>query len=153
MSAQLDAARFDFEVRRYVYDRIITQGHVPEITEVATALGTPRGDIKVAFGRLSEARVLVLQEATGEILMANPFSAVPTPFPVEMGGRSWWGNCIWDALGIIAMVGGDGRITTGCGNCNDAMRVAIKNGDLAEGTGIIHISVPAKQWWDNIKFT
>jgi hypothetical protein len=36
--------------------------------------------------------------------MANPFSAVPTPFLVRSGDRSWYGNCIWDALGIPAML-------------------------------------------------
>jgi hypothetical protein len=32
--------------------------------------------------------------------MLNPFSAVETPHRVEAGGRSWFANCAWDALGI-----------------------------------------------------
>ena len=102
--------------------------------------------------------MLVLQEEDQEILMANPFSAVPTPFLVEVGERSWWGNCIWDALGIGAMVKGDPRITTGCGDCNDAMVLEVRDGALhleggEPGDGIIHFSVPARRWWDNVKFT
>src|SRR5437667_11759339 len=41
----------------------------------------------------------VLQE-NGELWRAAPFSAVPTAFPVKVGDRSYYGNCIWDALGI-----------------------------------------------------
>jgi hypothetical protein len=87
--------------------------------------------------------------------MANPFSAVPTPFLVTAGERSWWGNCIWDAMGIAAMVRHDARVLTGCGDCNDAMQVRIEDGmaRMAEGEGIVHFSVPARRWWDNIKFT
>jgi hypothetical protein len=58
---------------------------------------------------MHEAHMLVL-EPTGEILMANPFSAVPTPFLAEVGGRRWFGNCIWEALGIIATLHADGRV-------------------------------------------
>jgi hypothetical protein len=41
--------------------------------------------------------------------MAMPLSAIPTPFQVEVGGRHFFGNCIWDALGIVAMLGGTER--------------------------------------------
>ena len=87
--------------------------------------------------------------------MANPFSAVPTPFLVEIGDLSWWGNCIWDALGIAAMVKGDARIVTGCADCSDEMELRVEGGRLrTEGEeGIIHFSVPARRWWENIKFT
>jgi hypothetical protein len=87
--------------------------------------------------------------------MANPFSAVPTPFLVETRSQEWWGNCIWDALGIAAMVKQDAHISTGCGDCNDALSILIRGGSarMEGGEGIIHFSVPARRWWDNIKFT
>jgi hypothetical protein len=103
---------------------------------------------------MKEAHILVLQE-NDEILMANPFSAVPTAFLVTAGKRSWWGNCIWDAMGIAAMVRSDATISTGCGDCNDALRIDVEgaSGRLVGGEGIVHFSVPASRWWDNIKFT
>lgn len=85
--------------------------------------------------------------------MAPPFSAVPTPFQVEVGDRSWWGNCIWDALGIPAMLKEDTKISTGCGDCNEAMVLTIKDEALLETSGLIHFALPAKQWWSNIVFT
>ena len=145
-------AEFDVQVRTHVYDEIMTSCRFPSIRDVSRAVGVEESTVRDAFRRMQDAHVLVLQTDSGEILMANPFSAVPTPFLVGIGGRSWWGNCIWDALGIAAMVGGDAVISTGCGDCNDAMQVRIEGGSVS-GDGIVHFSVPARRWWDNIKFT
>lgn len=82
--------------------------------------------------------------------MAEPFSAVPTAFHVEVGAHAWWGNCIWDALGIAALLHQDARIVTACGCCNDAMSVAIRNGKLAEAAGVVHFAIPARDWWKNV---
>jgi hypothetical protein len=143
----------DREVRRVIYERFMTSGRAPAVAEVAQELSRSDEDVRGSFGRLATGRVVVLQEGNGEILMANPFSAVPTPFLVEAGDRSWYGNCIWDALGIPAMLGEDARITTGCGDCSDAMVLRVEGGRLVEGEGLIHFAVPAARWWENIKFT
>ena len=149
------AATLDRHVRIFVYDRLMTAGQMPLAADVAEQMELGIDDVWASFRRMKEGHILVLQEGDEEILMANPFSAVPTPFLVETSGKSWWGNCIWDAMGILAMVGGDGRISTGCGDCNDAMTLAVRDGSPAmdKGEGIIHFSVPARRWWDNIKFT
>lgn len=102
--------------------------------------------------------MLVLQPGSGEILMANPLSAVPTAFVVETEGtaesRSWYGNCIWDALGVIAMLHGDGRVLTSCGCCGESMAVSVRQGEVeARPPGIVHFAIPAKHWWDDIVFT
>lgn len=155
MTGTSDEAIFDRRVRTYVYDWLMSGGRMPLAAEVAMGLGTGRDEVVAAFRRLNEGHILVLQAGNDEILMANPFSAVPTPFLVEIGTNSWWGNCIWDAMGIAAMLKGDARITTGCGDCNDAMLLLVEGGSLKfqDGEGIIHFAVPANRWWDNIKFT
>jgi hypothetical protein len=155
------AQDLDLEVRKFVYDRLIEHERTPRAEEIATALGRSLEEIRASFARMKDAHVLVLQQGDEEVLMANPFSAVPTPFVVRIGDRSWWGNCIWDALGIAAMVKGDATITTGCADCGYMMVVRVENeaarfepqdgGQSREG--IIHFSVPAARWWDNITFT
>src|SRR5690349_2909550 len=120
MNSTQDLDGFDQEVRRHVYDRVINHGLAGGLDGGARGSGTTTDAVRASYRRLADAHVLVLQ-GDGEILMANPFSAVPTPFRVEATGRSWWGNCIWDALGIPAMVKQDARIITACGDCNDAM--------------------------------
>ncbi len=155
MTGTSDTAALDRQVRAYVYDRLISGGKMPLAAEVARHLALRLDEIRAAYRRMKEGHILVLQEGEEEILMANPFSAVPTAFVVEIGGNSWWGNCVWDALGIAAMVKGDARISTGCADCNDSMIMLVQDGSLRleQGEGIVHFSVPARRWWDNIKFT
>ena len=107
--------------------------------------------MRESFARLAAAHVLVLQP-NGEILMAPPFSAVPTPFRVVAGEISAFGNCIWDALGIPAMLESDAVITTSCGDCGEAMQVHVTD-DRVSGEGLLHFALPARQWWNDIVFT
>src|SRR5215212_4258267 len=102
----------DRAVRREVYDVTMREGVPPLAGRVAAALRVSVDDIHASLRRLADAHMLVLQRDTGEILMANPFSAVPTPFRVDAGGLSCYGNCIWDALGIPAMLQCDAEIDT-----------------------------------------
>ena len=149
------AEELDLAVRQYVYDQLFNRQRVPGAAEIARALHREIDGLRQSLRRMKDGHILVLQEGDQEILMANPFSAVPTPFVVQIGDRSWWGNCIWDALGIAAMVKGEATITTGCGDCNDEMVIRVEGGQawFEDGNGVIHFSVPARRWWDNIKFT
>jgi hypothetical protein len=146
-------AEFDIRVRAHVYDEIMTSCRFPSIRDVVRSVGVEEPAVRDAFRRMQDAHVLVLQTDSDEILMANPFSAVPTPFVVRVGTQSWWGNCIWDALGIVAMTGGDGNVLAACGDCGDELLVRIGGGELVEGEGIVHFALPARRWWDNIRFT
>src|SRR5689334_20489991 len=110
-----EQAAFDKTVRHLVYDHTMKQGTPPTIAQTVDALSSDENAVRFAFQRLADTDMLVLQRGNGEILMANPFSAVPTPFLVTADGRDYYGNCIWDAMGIPAMLKTDGRIETSCG--------------------------------------
>jgi hypothetical protein len=142
----------EFRVRRTVYETALTRGRLPLLAEVSEHLRTPLADVIDAARRLAGAHVLVLQPEGGEILMASPFSAVPTPFLVELPAYSCFGNCIWDALGIAAMTGRDARVLTECADCGTAMEVTVANGALVHAEGLAHFAVPARHWWDDIVF-
>jgi len=143
----------DSQVRRTVYDGFILETRLLSRVEIGARLGVAESDVAQAFARLSAGRALVLQPGGGEVLMANPFSAVPTPFLVEAGPRRWWGNCIWDALGIPAMVGTDARLLTSCPDCGQAMSLEISDGAVGPAQAVAHFVVPAARWWDDIVFT
>ena len=142
----------DGEVRRFVYQATIASGAVPLSAAVADALGAGADAVRASFERLAEAHVLVLQRDTREILMAMPFSAVPTPFVTTVGATKYFANCAWDALGIPAMLKQDARIDTSCGCCKARMTFEVTAGSLA-ADGIVHLAVPARSFWDNIVFT
>jgi hypothetical protein len=149
----VDSDSFDRRIRACVYDSVFTQGTIPAAADIAALLACGRSDVVSAFQRLAQGHALVLQQDSDEILMANPFSAVPTPFQVEAGDGVYWGNCVWDALGILAMLKRDGRVVASCGDCNAAMTLTVRDSTVNESSGIAHFSVPARHWWDNIVFT
>jgi len=148
---------FKNRVRLRLYRMFLDLGRCPSSAEVAASLQCGVSDVATAFQEFAAAHMLVLQPGSGEVLMANPLSAVPTPFVVETqsdtGSKSWYGNCIWDALGVIAMLQRDGRVLTSCGCCGESMTVSVHKGDVeAKPPGVVHFAIPAKRWWDDIVF-
>jgi DNA-binding transcriptional MocR family regulator len=148
---------FNNRVRLRLYQMFLELGRCPSSAEVAASLQCNTSDVLTAFQQLVAAHVIVLQPGSGEVLMANPLSAVPTPFVVETqadaGLQSWYGNCIWDALGVIAMLQSDGRILASCGCCGESMTVSVRKGEVqANPPGVVHFALPAKRWWDDIVF-
>ncbi len=148
-----DTAEFDRAVRLYIYYHFAAVGRPPTTQDTARTLSRPPGDVEESFRRLAAGRVVVLEPGALDIRMANPLSAIPTPFRVEAIGRSWYGNCVWDALGVIAMFGGHGRVVTECGDCGAPMHLTVKNNELVDSDGLIHFAIPAAHWWDDIIFT
>ncbi len=73
---------------------------------------------------------------------------------MEVGGRRYFGNCIWDALGISACLDADAHIRTYCPDCSEPLSLEIRSGSLeASADGVIHFAVPAAHWWDDIGST
>lgn len=147
-----DDARFDNEIRLALYRFFVEHGRPPVPAEVAASTGHSQHEVEAALERLAGAHVIVLAPGTPYIWMANPLSAIPTPFQVDARGREWFGNCIWDALGIVAMLGDEGGVRTPCPDCGEPLALAVRGGQIS-GTGIIHFAVPAARWWEDIGFT
>ena len=147
---------FKNRVRVRLYQLFVEFGQCPTIAELAGDLQCDAANVAAAFKELAALHVLVLQ-GSGEVLMASPLSAVPTPFVVETQAetksRSWYGNCIWDALGVISMMQCDGRVLTSCGCCGESMIVRVGKGAVeAKPAGTVHFAIPARRWWDDIVF-
>ena len=153
MSTHARDEELDRTVRRFVYDFAAREGRPPLVADAAAGLARVADEVAASFRRLAAARALVLQTESDEILMAPPYSAVPTPFVVESAGRSYYANCVWDALGVPAMLRRDARVETSCGCCGAALTLAVAGGALAESNGVVHFALPAARWWDDIAFT
>jgi hypothetical protein len=140
----------DQRVRWQVYDVTMREGAPPLASRIASLLHLTMDDVRASLERLASGRMLVMRD--GEILMAGPFSAVPTPFRVTTPNYSCYGNCIWDALGIAATLQSDVDIAASCGDCGSAMRVAVSDEEVI-GDGLMHFALPARQWWQDVVFT
>ncbi len=139
------------EVRMFVFGQAAETGHVPQAH--AAALGYSKSKVEQVLRELAANKVLILAPNDSSIWAANPFCAVPSPFRVETRKKTYWGICIWDALGIVAALGTDAVIRAACGDCSQTMFLEIAGGTLKRSEGIIHFAIPAHRWWDNIGFT
>ena len=84
---------------------------------------------------------VIVRDAAGAIRMAHPFAAHDEGATVTAAdGRSWRGNCAWDAFGIAAALGLDAFTVTG-------------NGVTATDDALFHVEVPAAHWWEDPGYT
>jgi alkylmercury lyase-like protein len=116
-------------------------------------VGAPVSEVEGGWRRLHEAHALVLDLPKAAIRMANPFSAVPTPFRVHAADRDWYANCAWDAFGICVVLEADGRIETSCPDCGEAIHVEVRDMRPDDESLLFHCLVPAARWWEDIVFT
>lgn len=141
------------DVRVFVFRQAAETTRVPQPDQIAEALRRPKSEIHEALKHLAAGKVLILAPNDGNIWAANPFCAVPSGFRVLADGKTYWGICVWDALGIAAALGKDAVITAPCGDCGEPMRLEVRDGNLARSEGVVHFAVAAHHWWDNIGFT
>ncbi len=146
----MDAA--DLELRNATYRLFVELGRAPAAAEVAAATGASERGVRDGWRRLHDAHALVL-DRTGEIRMANPFAAQPTLFRVDVGGRSYFANCAWDAFGIGAAMHVDSTIHTECADCNRPLQIDVHDGRPDDPDLVFHVLVPAISWWSDIGFT
>ena len=141
------------DVRVHLFRESAATARVPQAPDISRALGRPEAEVRAALHELALAKVLILAPNGGDIWAANPFCAVPSGFRVAAAGKTYWGICIWDALGIAAAVGADAVISAPCGDCGVPMTLEVRDGTLMRSEGVVHFAVPAHHWWDNIGFT
>src|SRR5438132_5789996 len=139
----------DIQIRRRTYARFVELGRAPRADE----LGLPREEVEASWRRLHDQHALVLNPATAELRMANPFSAVPTAYRVQACERWWYANCAWDAFGICAALHTGGRIETSCPDCGEPFGVTVCDERPDDEGLLFHCLVPAAHWWDDIVFT
>ena len=138
---------FDGLLRQQIYTHTTERGKPPAIAELSDATSAPQDRVRESLARLAAGRILVLQRESGEILMAPPFSAVPTPYLVHADGRRWHANCAWDAFGVCVVLGGDGRI-----EYRDIV-VEVRGCRPDDESLVFQCLVPAAHWWDDIVYT
>jgi hypothetical protein len=145
---------FDTTVKLNIYETIARTTQAPTSAEVARALRTSPEEVEAAFERLHQKRLLVPEPGhPSRIRMAPPFSGVETPFRVTVQGKSYYANCVWDALGIAAALGADAIIDASDGESGEPMRLEIRQGQPVPEVCVIHFAVPAARWWDDIVYT
>lgn len=139
----------DLELRRRILRHFADTGLAPNAWNL---LDWGIDEPTAALRRLDRNHAVVLDDA-GRILMANPFSGVPTPWRVRAGDRRWFANCAWDAVAIPIAVGIDATIEGPWMDSDDEVDLAVVGGEVVGDRGFVHFEVPASHWWDDIVHT
>jgi ribonuclease HI len=138
-------------VRLFVYRHFVETANAPDLATIARATAIADHDVAAALRKLADQHAIVLAPASVSVWMAHPFSAVPTPYPVDAGGRTYWANCAWDAAGMLSLIG-DGETQTLCADCGQPAGFGVQDGALL-GDGVVHFAVPPRRFWENVAYT
>ena len=144
---------FDALLRQQIYAHTTERGKPPAIAELSDATSAPQDRVRESLARLAAGRILVLQPESGEILMAPPFSAVPTPFLVETSRHACYANCAWDAIGVPIMLREPAHIVSSCGCCGLSLTLDVQPDRVTAASDVVHFAVPAARWWHDLVYT
>jgi hypothetical protein len=118
-----------------------------EIMHTFAETGEPAAPAdRTTLRALAERHVVVLDE-DDRIVMAHPFAKPGSAARVDAAGRTWWGSCAWDALGIVAALNLDGATVA-----NNGITLRVHRGETRD-PAVFHVQVPARHWWDDIAHT
>jgi hypothetical protein len=141
----------DWAIRHFIYSFFVAYAHPPTVAETAAKFSLTEVEAIAAFDRLNAGHAIFLEPGTQTLRMANPLSAVPTPYRVRANDQHYWANCAWDSLGIPAMLHADAEIEAHDVLSDRVIRYAIKDGVLiGETTGIVHFLKPFAHWYDDL---
>ena len=144
---------FDIQVKLAVYGHFAETGHRPSPQEVGERVGADVDSVLDSYQRLRAQRLLVLEADGSSIRMASPFSGVPTQHIVEADGIRYFGNCAWDALGVLAALHKAGTIHSRCEQSGEPFHLNVNLQGPEPSDWLFHCLVPAAQWWNDIVFT
>jgi hypothetical protein len=141
-----------WRMRHVIYQGFARHGAPPSLGDLAAALDLAPDDALATLRELGRRHAVTLTDDGASVLMANPFSAVPTPFRVEANGVESWASCAWDMLGVPAALGSDATIHATWAADNTPATLRVEDGE-ARGGGIVHFLIPFRDWYDDIRHT
>ena len=135
-------------MRTHIYQHFRDNGRAPRAEQTAESLGLTTSEVVEGLQRLAESHLVVLVPGEPTVWMAHPFSGVQTDHVVIIGDRTWFANCAWDGLAIIALLG-DGSYATESPVDRTGVEWFVEGG-VVSPSGLVHLLVPAREFWDDI---
>jgi hypothetical protein len=140
----------DQDLRGLLTRQIAELGRAPDLATLAAAHGAGLGATEAALRRLHDAKALLLYPGGCLPWAVHPFALSPGSCWVETAECGYWANCLYCGFGIAAALGKDAQITTRLGAEGETAIYRIRSGKLINADGVFHLSVPVRQWWDNV---
>jgi hypothetical protein len=141
------------DVRVEIYRSFIEDNRAPTAAEIATRSNQSVAEVEGALSQLDRDGVIALYPDTRSVWLAHPFAAAESSFAVLTPRGKWDAICIWDALGILVVLGSDGAVETTCPDCGDALTLSVRDGEIDSSEYVVHYEVPAARFYDDIAHT
>jgi hypothetical protein len=120
-------------------------GHAPQLGDVAAETGIAADRVATLFRKLQSLDLIGLDQASGQIRLAYPFTESATGHRVVLNGHTFHALCAIDALGVANMYGADITISSPYRHCGETIHV----GTMAAGQALHSVSpVSAVIWYD-----
>jgi hypothetical protein len=134
-------------VWRCVLELFPALGRAPRLEEIASATKMQQERLVPVLQQLQQRDLLALDEATGSITHAYPFTGSNTGHRVHLGERVLNALCAVDALGVGSMYRRDVSIESSCHFCGAEIRIATAR----NGTALGSVSpASAVVWYDAV---
>jgi len=140
-------------VRKYIFDHFFEHTTAPPLEEVMQRFKLTRGEAFEGFRELEADHHIALVPGTQRILMANPYSAITTPFRVYVGTKRYYANCAWDSVALHVMLDLDARVESFCHHCAEPIEISLRDGEVSfckPSSPLIFLSTPVSKWYDNL---
>jgi Alkylmercury lyase len=140
-------------LRKYIFDHFFELSVAPTLEETMQHFELARKEAFSRFKGLESEHHILLVPGTQRILMANPYSAVTTPFRVQVGESRYFANCAWDTISMHVMLDSDVRVESYCHHCAEPIEISISDGKVKSSsppTPLIFLSMPVAKWYDNL---
>ena len=140
-------------LRKYVFDFFLDTTHAPMLEDIMREFRLRRDEAHAGLKQLEASHHILLLPGTQRILMANPYSAIATPFRDTIGGKTYFANCAWDTVALHVMLDRPADVEASCHHCAEPIRLRLEQGkktssDPAEP--LIFLSVPVSKWFENL---
>jgi hypothetical protein len=144
---------FDLTLRTAVYRHFASTGRSPTLDAMREATGATSEQVRDGYRRLYAKRMLVPADDLATIRMAPPFAGVPTQHRAAVEGKEYFGNCAWDAFGVVSALGGAGEVRSRCEHTLEPLHLHLTPEGPPPSAWRFHCVVPAAEWWNDIGFT
>lgn len=143
-------------VRKYIFDYFLENSRAPVLEEIMKRFALTRAEAGDVLESLEKAHHVVRLPGTQRILMANPISALHTPFRVRVADRRYFAPCAWDSVAFHVMLGRAIEVDSYCHHCAAKVTVSLSDDKVAASDPrdpLVFLSLPAAKWWENIVLT
>jgi alkylmercury lyase-like protein len=142
-----------WEIRAFVYQHFAETTHAPGVDKAAERFALTHEEAVSTYEELHQRHAFFLKPGTQDILMANPFSGVETPFKVYTNDKTYFANCAWDSLGIPATLGMDAEIEARCAQSGELIFLRVTDQQVEDSEALLHFLLPFRSWYNDLTFT